>query len=316
MKTLLTGGAGFIGSHLADRLLAEGHCVACVDDLSLGRRENISHNFGEARFKFIKADAADACALETVFKRNRFDCVFHLAANSDIRAGGDCPDIDLNRTFLTTYRVLEAMRKYGVKKLVFASTSAVYGEGGKAFGEDSGPLSPVSLYGAGKLACEAWINAFCANFGMQSWIIRFPNVVGPRATHGALFDFTNRLRENPRKLLILGNGRQKKPYLHVRDPVDGILFVFKRAKARINVYNAAGEGVTTVDEIARAAVSAAGLKNVRFSYPGGSRGWKGDVPRFRYDISKITRLGWKASMSSAAAVRAAARELHEETCGK
>lgn len=311
MKILLTGGAGFIGSHLADRLLAGGHSVVCVDDLSLGRKSNIAHNLANKRFAFVKTDVSDLKKLSAVFKKHKFDCVFHLAANSDIQAGGKCPDIDLSRTFMTTYTVLEAMRLHGVKKLVFASTSAVYGEAEKPLREDM-RTRPVSLYGAGKLSSEAWISAFCENFDMQAWVLRFPNVVGSRATHGVIFDFLRKLKKDPSRLPVLGNGKQKKPYLHVSDLVDGILFVFNHAKERYNCYNIAGRGATTVSDIAKLCVAAAGLKNVRLEYTGSDRGWKGDVPRFSYDLSAITKLGWKSSMDSTKVVERAAKEIASE----
>ena len=308
MKILVTGGAGFIGSHLGDRLLADGHFVVCADDLSLGRKSNIAHNLKNRKFIFVKTDVSNQKKLDAVFKKYKFDCVFHLAANSDIQAGGKCPDIDFNRTFLTTYTVLEAMRRHGVKKLVFASTSAVYGEADKPLRED-GRVRPVSLYGAGKLSSEAWISAFCENFDMQAWVLRFPNVVGGRATHGVIFDFINKLRKDPSRLPILGNGKQQKPYLHVSDLVDGILYVFSHAKESYNCYNIAGRGTTTVAEIARLTVAALGLKTVRFEYTGSERGWKGDVPRFKYDLSQITKLGWKSSMDSTKVVERAAKEI-------
>jgi UDP-glucose 4-epimerase len=311
VKILLTGGAGFIGSHLADRLLAGGHSVVCVDDLSLGRKSNIAHNLANKRFAFVKTDVSDLKKLSAVFKKHKFDCVFHLAANSDIQAGGKCPDIDLSRTFMTTYTVLEAMRLHGVKKLVFASTSAVYGEAEKPLREDM-RTRPVSLYGAGKLSSEAWISAFCENFDMQAWVLRFPNVVGSRATHGVIFDFLRKLKKDPSRLPVLGNGKQKKPYLHVSDLVDGILFVFNHAKERYNCYNIAGRGATTVSDIAKLCVAAAGLKNVRLEYTGSDRGWKGDVPRFSYDLSAITKLGWKSSMDSTKVVERAAKEIASE----
>jgi len=312
VKILVTGGAGFIGSHLCDRLLAEGHSVICADDLSLGRKANIAHNLGNPRFVFARADVSSRRGYEGLFKGRRFDCVFHLAANSDIQAGGECPEIDLRRTFMTTFVTLELMRQYGVKRLVFASTSAIYGESDKPLNEDTGPFRPVSLYGAAKLSAESWISAFSENFGIRSWILRFPNVIGPRATHGVIFDFIGKLRANPRRLLILGNGKQCKPYLHVSDLVDAMVFVWKKAQGRVSWHNIAGSGATTVDEIARLTVAAMGLKKVKFAYTGSDRGWKGDVPRFSYDLRKIKKLGWKATMASTAAVARAAREIAGE----
>jgi len=307
MKILVTGGAGFIGSHLSDRLLSDGHFVACVDDLSLGRLENISHNFKNPRFRFIKLDILKSGPLERVFAKGGFDCVFHLAANSDIQAGSRRLTEDLDRTFMTTFRVLCCMKKYGVKKIVFSSTSAVYGELSGALREDSGPLFPVSNYGAAKLAAEAYVSAFAANCGMRAWIFRFPNVIGERATHGVVFDFINKLRANPRKLVILGNGKQCKPYLYVKDLVDGMVFGFSKSKAALNCFNLGVSGGTRVSQIAKIVAREMGLPKVRFVYTGGSRGWPGDVPRFCYSLKKIHSLGWKASRPSDEAVTLAVR---------
>ncbi|MFA5162193.1 MAG: NAD-dependent epimerase/dehydratase family protein [Elusimicrobiales bacterium] len=309
MKILVTGGAGFIGSHVSDRLLEAGHSVVCADDLSLGRKTNIAACLGNARFEFVKADVSRPAALRRIFAAHKFGCVFHLAANSDIQAGIKDPGIDMRRTFATTSALLEAMRARGVKQLVFASTSAVYGEADRPMAEDCGPLVPVSHYGAAKLASEAWISSYCANCGIKSWIVRFPNVVGARATHGVIFDFVNRLRGNPRRLLILGDGKQRKPYLHVSDVVSGMIFVWKNAKENFNLYNLAGSGATTVDKIARFTAAAMKLGGVKFSYTGGARGWQGDVPRFDYDTAKLRRLGWKAALDSDSAVRLAACEI-------
>lgn len=312
MNILVTGGAGFVGSHLIDRLIKESHRVVCVDDLSLGRMENIGHHKGNSRFSFIRLDITNRKKLAGIFRLHGFDCVFHMAANSDIQEGGKFTETDLKKTFLTTLSVLECMRESGVRALVFASSSAVYGQSRGPLSEESGPLMPVSLYGAAKLCSEAYISAFSSNFGIRAWILRFPNVIGERATHGVMFDFIEKLRKNPRELLILGDGRQKKPYLYVRDLVDGMLFAWKKASGGLNCFNLGVESSTTVDKIAAIITEEMGLKGVKLKYTGGDRGWTGDVPRFSYSLKKINRLGWKAERTSDGAVRLAVRAYLEK----
>ena len=214
MKILVTGGAGFIGSHLCDALLARNHQVTAIDDLSLGSIKNIAHLKNVGNFSFVESDLLDLPSLRQLFEENSFDMVFHLAANSDIQKGGMDPEVDYNLTFKTTYRVLQCMKEYGLKKLFFSSTSAIYGETSEVLKENYGPLQPVSNYGASKLASEAFISAFSASYEIQTWITRFPNVVGERFTHGVIYDFINRLRDEPTVLRVLGNGEQYKPYLY------------------------------------------------------------------------------------------------------
>jgi UDP-glucose 4-epimerase len=309
MKILVTGGAGFIGSHLCDALIGEGHNLVCVDDLSLGRISNITHltSLPAERFQLIEIDILDRTRFPKVVETTRPDVIFHMAANSDIPRGLTDPETDLKKTFLTTIEVLLAMKESAVKRLVFASTSAIYGELDAPLTEDVGPLQPISLYGAGKLGAEAFISAFSACFGIQSWIFRFPNVVGERATHGAMFDFINKLELNPSELVVLGNGSQSKPYVYVKDLVRGILFGWVNSGNPLNCYNLGVESTTTVRTIAEIVRDEMGLPEASIRYTGGDRGWVGDVPHFRYDLTKIHHLGWRAEMTSDQAVRAAVR---------
>jgi len=310
MNILVTGGAGFIGSHLCDILMEEGHNLTVVDNLVLGREENIDHLRCYSNFCFVKKDLFDISILEKLFINNMFDVVFHMAANSDIQKGGEDPIVDYELTFMTTFNILQCMRKYNVKQLVFASTSAIYGETNDLLTENYGPLLPVSNYGASKLACEAFISAFSANYDIQVWITRFPNVVGERFTHGVIYDFIHKLRKNPVELEVLGNGEQYKPYIYVKDLVEGIIFVWRHASEKINVYNLGVESRTKVKEIAQMVINAMGL-NARIQYTGGDRGWVGDVPEFRYDLSKIHHLGWKAKRISNEAVRLSIEKVLE-----
>ena len=302
MNILITGGAGFIGSHLCDALMSEKHNLTVIDNLVLGREENIAHLQNHSNFCFVKEDLLNLTVLDKLFADNKFDAVFHMAANSDIQKGGEDPVVDYELTFVTTFNVLQCMRKHNVKQLVFASTSAIYGETSNLLTEDYGPLLPVSNYGAGKLACEAFISAFCANYNIQAWIARFPNVVGERLTHGVIYDFIRKLKKNPNRLDVLGNGEQYKPYVYVKDLVAGILFMWENSSEKMNIYNLGVDSRTKVKEIAQMVIDAMKL-NADIAYTGGDRGWMGDVPEFRYDLTKIHNLGWKAERTSNEAVR-------------
>jgi UDP-glucose 4-epimerase len=306
---LVTGGAGFIGSHLCDRLVAAGHDVVAVDNLILGRRANLAQLADTPRFAFHEMDVTDRAALDAVFAGG-VDAVFHMAANSDIARSHSDPDTDFTNTLATTWNVLEAMRRHGTKRIIFASTSAIYGEAPGKLREDHGPLLPISHYGAAKLASEAFISSFVANYGMQAWIPRFPNVVGDRATHGAIYDFVGRLRATPNRLTVLGDGSQVKPYLHVANLIDAILLAWERMDAPVNLFNVGGSTRCTVRRMAEIVVEESG-SDVTIEYGGGDRGWIGDVPSVDYDTGRIQALGWSPTLDSEAAVRATARALFD-----
>jgi len=310
MKYFITGGAGFIGSHLAKELLKEGK-VTVYDNLSLGRRALIRDLEKNEKFRFIRGDLKNLKKLKRAIAGH--DVVFHLAANSDISKGAKYTDIDLKNGTIATYNVLEAMRINDIKKIVFSSSSAIYGEAKKMpTSEDYGPLFPISLYGASKLASEALISAFCHNYDMQAWIFRFANIVGSHGTHGVIIDFIRKLRRNPKELEVLGNGKQAKPYLHVSDCVFGIIYGFKHSNEQLNFFNLGCRGNTSVKKIAENVIKRMGLKKVKIIYTGGKRGWKGDVPIVSYNVSKIEQIGWKARHSSDDAVKIAIKELIEE----
>ncbi|WP_369283523.1 NAD-dependent epimerase/dehydratase family protein [Oscillibacter sp. GMB15532] len=310
MKVLVAGGAGFIGSNLIDILLTEGHQVVCVDNYFIGTRENIRHLAENPQFRLYEQDLTDLDALKAVFAEEHFDYVFHMAANSDIQASALSPEVEYRNTYSTTFNVLECMRLYGVKKLFFCSTSAVYGDvQGAEVTELYAPLMPISYYGACKLGCEGLISAFSYMNGFHSLIFRFPNVIGPRLTHGVIFDFVKRLRENPTELTILGDGRQCKPYLYVKDLVDCILRFYEYVPEGVTVYNVGDDTQSTVSDIAQIVCREMGLKDVAFRYTGGVGGWKGDVPVFAYNLEKIHATGWKASMTSDEAVAQTVRAV-------
>jgi UDP-glucose 4-epimerase len=303
MRVLVTGGAGFVGSRAVLRLLKLGHEVCAVDDLSLGREENLAGADRLGSFELVKMDICGD-QLSSLLERFRPDRIFHLAANSDISKGTREPRTDLERTFLTTYQVLDGMRRTGVRELVFASTSAIYGDVPGDLSESHGPLEPISLYGAAKLSAEAYIHAFVRLFGLSCWIFRFPNVVGPNLTHGAIFDFVKRLSQSRTNLVVMGDGTQTKPYLDVDDLLDAIMLALERPAQPVETYNVAGEGATSVREIAEMVRGALELPGAVIEYGKESRGWPGDVPRFSYDTAKIRALGWKSTRTSNEAVHA------------
>lgn len=311
MKILITGGAGFIGSHLTDVLLSEGHTVVVFDNLLRGRESNLENAKKNSNFSFVKGDILNKDELFKLFEENEFDVVFHMAANSDIASSHANPDVDFGNTLTTTYNVLLAMKEFGVKNIVFASTSAIYGDTGVSVDEDFGPLFPISHYGASKLASEAYISSFCENYGFKAWITRFPNVVGERATHGAIYDFINKLRKNPKELEVLGDGSQIKPYLYVKDLVEAIILVWKTTSEQVNYFNLGVESRTTVREMAEMVIEEMGL-DATIKYTGGNRGWVGDVPQFSYSLDKIHNLGWKATVSSNEAVRKSIQYILEK----
>ena len=315
MVALVVGGAGFIGSHLCDALLADGCRVACVDNFSLGTKENISHLDGNENLQVYETDAALQEELEKVFESVKPDIVYHLAANSDIQASAVNPDVEYRNTYTTTYNVLACMRKYDVKRLFFASTSAVYGDKRDVMLDENTPnLSPISYYGAAKLGSEALISAFTYMNDMQALVFRFPNVIGPRLTHGVIFDFMHRLHEDGTQLRILGDGKQTKPYIYVTDLVEAIVRFSSETETKtgVTLYNLGVEGDTCVTSIADIICDEMQLKGVEYHYTGGEGGWKGDVPRFKYCLDKIHSAGWKAKYTSDEAVRKTVQEVLKE----
>ncbi|MBI2855200.1 MAG: NAD-dependent epimerase/dehydratase family protein [Chloroflexi bacterium] len=310
MKYFITGGAGFIGSHLVDKLSDIG-AVTVYDNLSSGKKEFIQHHLGKNGFHLIQANLLDLDSLKQAIKGS--DVVVHLAANPDARRGIENTRLDLELETIATFNVLEAMRVNGIKRILFASSGTIYGETPIVpLSEDHGPALPISLYGAGKLASEGLISAFCGTFDFQTWIFRFANIVGDRATHGVILDFIEKLKCNPTELEILGDGTQSKPYLHVGDCVEGIVFGFQHSNKKINVFNLGCPSQTSVSTIAEMLVEEAGLKEVLLRYTGGTRGWPGDVPQVKFNVGKMSKLGWKASRTSDEAVRKAIREILKE----
>jgi len=308
MKAFITGGAGFIGSHLVDKLIEKDYKITVYDNLSSGKKQFLDKYLQNKNFKFIKDDLLNLNQLKKEIKGH--DVVFHIAANPFVRLGEKQTRLDLEQGAIATYNVLESMRLNNIKKIIFSSSSVVYAEvPNTAILETYGPTLPISLYGAGKLASEGLISAFCGTFDFQAWIFRFANVVGIRGTHGVIVDFIDKLKKNPKELEILGDGKQQKPYLYVSDVVEGMIYGFEKSNDKINLFNLGCDSNTTVTKIAEMVVEEMGLKSVKFKYTGGKRGWPGDVPRFQLDAKKIKKLGWKERYTSDDAVRKAIREI-------
>ena len=313
---LITGGAGFIAVTLIRRLLARDKKVFALDDLSLGRREFLKPFEHAPNFSFIEVDCAEYRPFHDVAKDIHrgvaITDVWHLAANSDIPSGYADPTIDLRRTFMTSFVSLQVMRAVGIPNFHFASSSAIYGDVGNVpITEDHGPLEPISNYGAMKLASEAQTRAAAEAFLQRANIFRFPNVVGLPATHGVILDLVRKCRATPEGFDVLGNGTQQKVYLHVEDLVDGMLFIHDHAQGRYNVFNIGpdDDGVT-VREIAQAVRDQVSPRaEIRFGQ--GSKGWTGDVPRFRYDTARLAALGWKPKLGSRDAMRRAVAQIVE-----
>ena len=319
IKCLVTGAAGFIGSHLIDRLLARGDTIVGLDNMKLGRRANLAQAFQNPRFKFYEQDVNDPVAVSKIVAAESaaapFDTAWHLAANSDIRAGVSDPEVDLRDTFLTTHNLLKVVREHKIPNLAFASTSAIYGVLPGLMQEDAGPLFPISNYGAMKLASEAALSAALEAYLKRVWIFRFPNVVGSRSTHGVIYDFAQKLLKNPAELEVLGDGTQEKPYFHVSDLLEAMLFITKQAAAPMNCFNIGpAETATTVRYIADAVVKRQS-PTAKLRFTGGNRGWVGDVPKFNYSIAKLKQLGWSPRLASNQAVDRAVEEIVREQAG-
>ena len=314
MRSFVTGGAGFIGSHLVDALLARGDEVVVYDNLSNGRLAFLAQHEGDPRYRFVHADVLDTADVALAMKG--CDVVWHVAADPDVRTSGLRAEVHVNQNVIATLRVLEAMRVSGVKRIAFTSTSTVYGEASVIpTPEDYAPLAPISLYGASKLGSESLISAFCHTFDLQGLSFRFANIVGPRSTHGVTYDFYHKLKADPKRLEILGDGRQHKSYCHVADCVSAMLFAADRFPARYDVFNIGSDDAIDVFELASTAIDAWGLKDVQLVAMGGvegGRGWKGDVKRMGLSNQKIRKLGWAPRHGSAGAVRETAKALAAE----
>jgi UDP-glucose 4-epimerase len=310
MFSVVTGGAGFIGSHLVDALVERGDRVLVIDSLSGGAESNISVHIRSGSATFFQCDLMDDGWQEKLRRAQR---IYHLAADPDVRQSALVPESQMRNNILATYRVLEAMRRMVVPEIVFTSTSTVYGEAAVIPTPESyAPLEPISVYGASKLACEALISSYCHSFGMRSWIYRFANIIGARNGHGVLRDFIDKLRKNPKELEILGDGKQSKSYLEVQECIRAMLFATDRARETVNTFNIGSEDWIDVTGIAEIVCDEMQLRQVRFRYTGGERGWVGDVPRMQLSIERLKSLGWHPELGSRKSIRRAVQAMLNE----
>jgi UDP-glucose 4-epimerase len=295
MRAFITGCAGFIGSHLADRLLSGGSEVVGFDNFSSGQRRFLEQALRRSGFSLIEGNLLDPEALTAAMRGA--DVVFHLAANADVRHGTEQPRKDLEQNTIATHNVLESMRANGIGKIAFASTGSIYGEATVFPTPEDAPF-PVqtSLYGASKLACEGLISAYCEGFGLQAWIFRFVSILGERYSHGHVFDFYRQLRSDPKQLRVLGDGRQRKSYLYVQDCLDGILLAMSHAAGRVNIFNLGVDSYCEVKDSITWICTALGV-SPKIDCSGGERGWVGDSPFIFLDTRRIRELGWRPKLN-------------------
>lgn len=301
MKTILvTGGAGFIGSALCRRLLSEGSKVVAMDNFSGNSHGFIDDLLPNKHFEMIKVDVNNHDVVDLFFKKNKFDALYHLAANTNIPLGQDNIDIDIQNTFLTTISILQMAVEYNVKQFVFTSSSTIYGELDTVITETSA-MRPISYYGAAKMSSEAFVSAFCSRYGIKTWVIRFCNVIGPNTNHGIISDIKKKIENNSEVLHLLGDGKQEKPFLYIDDAIDGLLYVVRHAHGEYNTYLIGNKDTCTVRKIAEIALEEThtGAQILFDNTPS----WSGDVKHYRYDISRVMNLGWQPKYSSEEAIR-------------
>ncbi|MBS7657056.1 MAG: NAD-dependent epimerase/dehydratase family protein [Candidatus Bathyarchaeia archaeon] len=311
-KVLVTGGAGFIGSHLVDALMRQNSAVRVLDNLSSGNLKNINQWLNNRNFEFQKGDLLNQENCENAVEN--CEVIFHLAANPEVRLSSTAPNVHFDQNVVATFNLLEAVRRFGKANFfIFTSSSTVYGDVTQIpTPEDYAPLEPISVYGASKLASEALVMAYANTYGFNAVIYRFANIVGPRSKHGVIYDFIKKLRYNPYELEILGDGTQAKSYLYVDDCIDAMLFSYAKAKRFVEVFNLGSEDRINVTTIASIVTEEMGLRKVQFRFTGGidgGRGWKGDVKHMLLAIEKLKSIGWKPKLNSAEAVRKTVKEM-------
>lgn len=307
MNVLVTGGAGFIGSHICKRLIAEGHQVVVIDNLSNGSVERLKSLEDNPQFAFYEFDVNNTIKLRRVFDKHPFDMVFHFAANADTSKGEEAPHEDIENTLFTTLNVLEMMRIYDIKKFFFASSSTVYGNADERLQEHRSIMRPISHYGAGKLASEAFISSFSHLHDFQVWIARFCNAIGPNMTQGVIPDLIRKLQANPKELEVYGDGTQTKPFIWIEDLVDGVMWMLNHSNEDYNAYLVGVDSNVTVARIAQIVMEEVGIQ-VPIHYGGKYRGCKGDVHKYSYDVSRLRLMGWAPNYTAEEAIRKAVRE--------
>jgi len=312
--TVVTGGAGFIGSHLAEHLVLKNFDVKVVDNLSSGNLTNLSSIIGKKNYTFIQKDLKESDGLSNLLKDVKD--VFHIAAYPEVRTGYDHPELCYQENIENTFKLLEQIRKSNVEAIMFTSSSTVYGEPKKfPTPESYGPLVPISTYGASKLACEALILSYCHTYGIRGRIFRFANIIGRRSKHGVIWDFVNKLKKDEKNLEILGDGSQSKSYLYVNDCIESIFSCLTSAKNTTEIFNIGNDDEIDVLSIAKIVCESMNLSNVNIQTTGGvdnGRGWIGDVKKMNLDISEIKKLGWRPKLTSSQAVELTAKEIVQE----
>ncbi len=308
-RIVVTGAAGFIGSNLVDSYLGQGLEVIGIDNFSTGRIEFLEKALLNPNFKLVKRDLYLGTSISDVIVGA--DAIFHLAANADVRFGADNPNRDLEQNTIVTQKVLEAARVAGVKKFLFSSTGSVYGEAQVVPTPEDAPFPiQTSLYGASKLACEGLIAAYAESFGIQTWIFRFVSILGPRYTHGHVYDFYQQLIQHPDKLSVLGNGHQKKSYLHVSDCIKAIQISIKKSSNHVNIFNLGVDGYCEVRDSIGWITNEMGL-DPEVDFGTEPKGWIGDNPLIHLSPRKIEALGWRPKFSIEEGVRDTVQFLTE-----
>jgi len=311
---VITGGAGFIGSYIAEKLVENGTDTKVIDNLVTGKKENLSKCFDQDNFSFLEYDLGNLDGIENHL--GDVDILFHFAADPEVRTGYSKPEDSFEQNIVNTFNLLQKIKQSKIKKIVFASSSSVYGDA-KIIptNEEYGPLSPISHYGASKLACEAMVSSFCHNYNIEGVILRLANVIGLRGRHGLIWDLVHKLKINQDELELLGDGKQTKSFIHISDAIDGIFFSLNNLQDKVEVFNLGSEDSVEIMDVAKIVCKNMGLNEIKINLTGGvddGRGWKGDIKIAHLDISKLKNLGWRPKLSSLEAADVTSQEIIDE----